>query len=688
MIQLYQKIRDIGISDDLNSTEIKKVKLLNVFCMFWLSFLILFSLGDIIALDNPIPNVSAHFVSFLVVMVIYTLQKRRKYLFARLLYIFLALVTYILFANVLEIDSLMEYFLIIVPLISLLFIDNLKINITVLIVSYFSFYLPIIYFNHYEGIYVNPLTNLMLFISAFVIVQYFKSLNRKNEELLAAQMNLAIETGLELEEKRKHLESLNKFQLHFMVNISHEIKTPLTLIKGMALKIEKELDINNVPNHIDVLRKNADKINVLVDDIIDLTKMNSDKLNLSLREVNIGEVCQNVLASFDSLIKEKNISFKFINGEPHDVITCKIDKIYFERAISNLILNAYKYTEVNGEIAVELSYQNQEVCISVRDTGCGIPQEDLGNIFKPFFRSENGINQAGGSGIGLSFSKEVIQRHNGRITVESVLGKGSVFSVHLIGEKTKLKNTISKEPIQASQQNVKVLLVEDNTDMRNYLVDILGDNIVYQAADGIDALAQLEHIQPDVIITDYMMPKMDGYTFIKKAKAKGIDCPVIVLTARMDMEGKLDFLRLGIDDYITKPFLEEELILRINHSVVNNKAKQESLITEPKVIEDSPFANKVKDVILKNIENNEFKIVELAKELAMTDRTLHRKLKSATGLSPNGFVREVKLQEIRSITENENDFTLKELAQKVGMKNGTHLAGLYKKRFGKDLIVK
>lgn len=687
MIELYQKVRDIGVSVSDNSNEIKKIKLLNVFCLFWLSFLVVFSLGDFLALENPWPNITAHICSAICIAIIFSLQRKRIFVAARILYIILSLETYILFANLLEIDSLMEYFLIIVPLISLLFIDSLKFNIGVLLVSFASFYLPIIFLDRYEGVDINPLTNLMLFVSAFVIVQYFKSLNFKNEQLLELQRNKAIETGIELAEKTKHLESLNKFQLHFMVNISHEIKTPLTIIKGMAAKIERESTIQNIPSHVASLNKNAEKINVLVNDIIDLTKMNAKELNLVFVSADIVELMQNIVASFDSLFKEKNITVNFNQLIQNVEINCKVDKTYFERAISNLLINAHKYTPVNGIINVDISSSNNNVLIEITDTGCGIPDSDYKNIFKPFYRSENVINQAGGSGIGLSFSKEVIDKHGGTIEVKSELNKGSTFSVKIEGEISSKSTVPIKDNLPVEkQQNIKVLLVEDNADMRGYITDILSGFTVSQATDGQNALSLLTSVVPDIIITDYMMPNMDGYEFIKEVKNRGFDCPVIVLTARMDMDGKLNFLRLGIDDYITKPFHEDELLLRINHSVLNNRSKQQSLPEDIVVDEQSPFTEKVKAIILENIENNDFKIVDLAEALAMTERTLHRKVKSVTGLSPNGFIREVKLQKIRTICAANNDYTLKELALKIGLKNGTHLAKLYYERFGKELL--
>lgn len=687
MKHVFNKIRDIGITPNTAKEEVKRIRLLNVFCICWIGFLILFSTVDSIYLKDPKANLICHALSTLFIVSVFILQYFEKYFFARILYILASMAVYLAFANILEPNSLMEYYLLLVPMFSCLFIDHKFTNWFFLFLSYLCFLIPVLYFDHYKGVNVNPVTNFILFFSVFVVVNYFKNLNHKNEKLLEKQRNEALLSKEKIEIQQRELENLYAFQSHFMVNLSHEIRTPLTLIKGGTNQLRKEKDELKIAIINDKIDLNTDKIKQLVDNIIDMAKMNSNKLELSKKNFHILPFAIKVSASFDSIFKQKGIHFFIEKLSIDKKLVINGDKVYLERALSNLIMNAQKYCSNGDTVTIRLSADNHIFKFQIEDTGCGIPEEDILNIFLPFYRAQNSINQAGGSGIGLSFAKEVIALHDGFIGASSVLHEGSIFTIELPCSES--DNILIEEisPLDSSLQvqfkNAKILLVEDNLEMQEYLKNILNPLPVSLASNGRQGLEEIEKSQPDMIITDYMMPEMDGYEFIKEAKKNGYDGPVIVLTARMDEAAKLDFLRLGIDDYLTKPFSEEELLIRIEHSLRNNLSRRSEDLFFEADEQPEDFANTTRNFVLKHLDTFEFGVNDLAALLCMTERTLNRKLKSTTGLTPNGFIREVKLVEAKKLLESNDEISLKEITMRVGFKNTSHFSNLFEARFGK-----
>ncbi len=247
------------------------------------------------------------------------------------------------------------------------------------------------------------------------------------------------------------------------------------------------------------------------------------------------------------------------------------------------------------------------------------------------------------------------------------------------------KDTISPH----STERKTILLVEDHQEMREYIKTILSQYNIIEATNGIEALTHLENHTIDYIITDYMMPQMDGLQFIKELKARDNNLPILMLTARADTETKINVLRLGIDDYITKPFEEEELLLRINHGLINF-SNQQTFIKEEKVevseTKDVKFTKSLQSYIQDNCTNTSFGISDLCEEFALSQSSLYRKVKSITGLNTKEFITEIRLQKARQIRESNNGVTLKELVFSLGYKNSTHFNNLYEKRFGEKPI--
>lgn len=499
-------------------------------------------------------------------------------------------------------------------------------------------------------------------------------------------------------EKKEALrfKELDKFKSDFFTNISHEIRTPLTLINGLVSDLD--LSNNNTSSSLkDIqlkIKKQSNIITGMVDNVLDLAKMQSSDFKLQLRSTNISELIQKQYLNFEPLFKQKNILFTISDHIKDD--TAQIDIVYFERAINNIIINALKYTS-EGEVSITASTINKYIQLIISDTGIGIPKNDIKNVFNRFYQVNNDINRSGGSGVGLAFSKEIIELHNGELLLESNLHKGSTFIIKIpINKKIyssvddKVCNTISLEKREVKIKPIGAfLIVDDNDDMRQYLISILKDYNCIEATNGIEALEILKTKNIDFIITDYMMPNLNGYEFVVKLKEDNTRIPVIMLTARTDTNTKLSILKLGVDDYITKPFDKEELLTRIYNCVRNyssrNRYNEEYNIQIKET--DDTFFEELKEYIYKNSNNPSLNQNEIAEMFNISKSSFYRKIKSHTGLTPNNFIKEIRLQKARDIIEENPDILVKQVALEVGFKHSAYFSKIYVERFGKKPVI-
>lgn len=696
---------DTGVTGNLSRDEIKNTRLLNAGCLAWIPLNILFIFEDLILNPEPWINVSTFALTSVALFAILFFQRKTWHKTARGIFIGLSLLHYMAFCVFLEPGSLIEFFMLLIPIFTLIFFNNMWLGILSWIISFACFTFTITYFKNYQGVEMQHLANLALFFAIYLAFAYFKNLNIRSEKSLEEQKNQAIEASRKIEEQRKELEKqrnqaledskkieqqrkeleeLNRFQAHFWVNLSHEIRTPLTLIKGASQKLLKEGPEEGLKDYYQRIDKNADKIKLLVDNIMDLAKIKANKLVLNQVEIDLVALVTKTFSSFDSLFTEKKIDYSFENNTGHYGVKCELDALFFERALTNLLLNAYKYTPQEGKITIKIETEEIFAIIKVIDTGCGIPKDEIQQIFDSFYRAQNTQNEAGGTGVGLSFTKEIIQLHKGDIHVESIEGLGATFTVKIPFTEFIAKpepEEVNMEPEETSQSSI--LIVEDNHEMRQYIKELLKDYSVHEAGNGKTGLDRVEQNRYDLIITDYMMPELNGYQFINTIRKQGYDCPVIVLTARTDTEAKLEFLRLGIDEYLTKPFNEEELIIRAENCIKKYRSKisysNEEQPGEPLKNEE---LDKIKSIVESNLKSSDFNLQDLAEELFMTERTLNRKIKSWCGLTPNSFIREIKLQKAYDLYSNRKVSSLKELAAEVGFKNTGHFSKLFNGRFG------
>ena len=678
-MKLYQFILNLGIQKGLKGIEIKRVKLLNAFAFSWF-IMELFLIGDSIVKYAQNPSaLYMHCFNAVNIVVILLLQYNYKTKLAQIYFLVIVLISNVVFSNFIIKDPSIKLFFIIIPALSVLFIDNQLVNIAVLILSYTFFSLPSYSFNTIpSSVFDNNILTLCLFLCIFLIVNFLKNINAKSESLLL--------------QKQIELEHQNNFQSQFFINISHEIKTPITLIKAETNNLESIPGTKEIKKRIELQNS---KIIKIVDDVIDLAKMKSSNFELALENIDISKPLQEIHASFTALFQQKEIAFSF--SESNETIYIKADLLFLTRAINNLVLNAFKYTPKKGEVSLKSYVIKDMAYIEVTDSGIGISENDFSNIFKQFYQIDNTYNTAGGSGIGLFFTKQIVNLHKGEIKLKSSPNKGSTFSIEIptitinqrahgtnkefINNQKLLLTTNTKN---APNQNI--LVIDDSFEMRRYLKSILKEYNYFEAADGKEALELLAQQDINCIVCDYMMPIIDGPTFVSKLKETNSMIPVLMLTAKNDRESKLNLLKLGVAEYMAKPFDEEELLIRIDN-ILNRQGSKNNFIKENNIDFEEQKAsnswiNSVKAYLLDNISDNEINQLDLAFHFNLSKSTFYRRIKASTGLTPKEFITEIKLQEAKRLIEIEGIDTIKVVAYEVGYLQAHYFSKLYFKRFG------
>lgn len=676
----FQHLISIGIRESDDSTEIKRIKLLNIFCWAWHLRTVVEFLDDDLGKTLYL-SLFDFFLMVTIVTTVQILQYKRKFLAARLIFVCSIMCTTFFYTHYVYANEnrAIQYYFILVPGGALMFIDSKKIIAALVIVSFSLMYIAVQKLNLGSLKESNGSFGIVfLYFGVFIMMNYFKNLNLKNEAALKV--------------KTKELEDLDKFKSQFFTNMSHEIRTPITLIKG---EIDNLNDAQVSRNKLTNIYKNTNKqigvITNIVNTVIDLAKMQSSNFKLNTKPTNISDLIRKIHLSFESVFIKKKLEL-VLNTNNKDYIT-NIDAVFMERALNNILLNALKYTN-EGFVSINITTKNNIINIIIKDTGIGIPQKNLNTIFNRFHQVDNDINQSGGSGIGLAFSKEIINLHKGEITVKSKEDKGSAFTISLplIKEQSKdiqvIEDNTEKNTTNYNSQTTKnttFLIVDDNTDMRDYLKKLLKNYNCTEAENGLVALDILKNNTVDFIITDYMMPKMNGLEFIKKLNELKIDIPTIMVTAKTDIDSKLEVLKLGVQDYISKPFDKQELLIRIDN-LLGNQSNKENYKKENNiklmVNSSSDLLKKIEQHINTNSSQEEFSQEFLSEKFHLSKSSLYRHIKSKTGLTPKEFITEIRLQKARKIVANNPDILLKQLALEVGFKHSSYFSKLYLNRFG------
>ncbi len=519
-------------------------------------------------------------------------------------------------------------------------------------------------------------------------------------------------TQLELEKEKKSHE-LDRLKLQFFTNLSHEIRTPLTLILAPLQSLITKGKSNQ---YLQYIYSNAKKLTRLIDQLLDFQKIESGQIQLNLLFGDVVGFLEERVEYFRPQASNRQIAIEFKTQKSE--ILCCFDSDKLETVVNNLIMNALKFTSAGGEIVVEARItKDEEIEISIADTGRGIPRQEMDHIFDSFYQVNTSAKTKNyGVGIGLSLVKRLVELHHGHIAVESQLEKGTCFTITLpsihekIGsdrgeEQTQFDSTksigeiheeIEEEPpgveIRPSGKKPLVLIVEDNTELRSFIKSELQSAYrIVEAEDGLEGLEIAKNDMPDLIISDIMMPGVDGVELTKKLKTELLTShiPIILLTAKRSVEHELEGLEAHADDYITKPFNMDVLHLRIHNLIESRRKFKERFIREihlqPIDIEysslDQQFLQKVIDIIQRHLEEPEFNIETLSKKIGMSRRSFYNKIKSLTGLKPNEFLRLIRLKKAAQFLK-ESQLTVSEICYTVGFNDMSRFFKYFKHQFG------
>ena len=553
---------------------------------------------------------------------------------------------------------------------------------------------------------------ILLFIIAFIsitifIFRYF-------------WMRKSMEAELQIERMDKERQKeVNEMKLRFFINISHELRTPLTLILAPVQEMLDKVSDRWLHKQLEHVQKNTNRLLHLVNQLMDYRRAELGVFNLKVRPNPIHNVIEKNFLFYERLAQRKQIAYNFNSNVEGREILCDPD--YMELIVNNLLSNAFKYTNEGKSITVTLKEENHELLLQVKDTGNGIPIDKQGKIFERFYQIDN---EHLGSGIGLSLVQRLVDLHHGRIELESTENVGSTFSIYLPTEdsaylpeeKQSISDPVEEQRIYTTndrdmyvidteekeftedttetegQRKEIILIVEDNADIRQYISEELGKSYhILKANNGEEALSIVKEQEIDLILTDVMMPVMDGLQLCKQIKQNLRTChiPIIILSAKTDLKEQLEGLQVGADDYIPKPFSMAMIAAKIKNLFRTRYRAIEhyshSLEIEPEKVAlnplDEELLKKAIDIMEKNMDNVEFSTNDFAREMCMSRSNLHIKMKALTGESTNDFIRKMRFNRACKLLQ-EGRYSVSEISGMVGFNTPSYFATSFKKYFG------
>lgn len=530
---------------------------------------------------------------------------------------------------------------------------------------------------------------------AGVIIFFFLKMKRKHIRNLSQQKR-------EMEIIQQH--EMDEAKMRFFTNVSHDLRTPLSLI---IIPLEKLLSSNlekGVKEELELIHRNSETLLNEVNQLLDFRKLDQQKTQLMLSHGNLSDFVKEVCGSFIPQAVKKGINIRLhINETKMDM---DFDRNKIQRILLNLLSNAVKYNYENGEVTVTLAKITangiENVQIQVADTGIGIKDENKDKIFDRFFQEKHSTTTYVGNGIGLHIVKEYVAMHHGTITVENHIPQGTIFTITLpvthnyaVNDEKQNDTEIRKEAVDevsdtTDAHKTSLLIVEDNDDFRNFLINCLKDTYqVFDAPNGKEALEILAHQSIQIVISDVMMPEMDGMELCRKIKTdiRYSHIPVILLTARTADEHELSGLKEGADDYITKPFNLEILLLRIQKILKwtkNNHEKFKTIDISPSEITvsslDEQLIEKAIRAVEENMDNSEFSVEELSSYVGMSRGHLYKKLIMITGKSPLEFIRILRVKRGKQLLE-QSQLNVSQIAYQIGL-SPKQFAKYFKEEFG------
>jgi len=544
------------------------------------------------------------------------------------------------------------------------------------------------------------------YVSLFLCTLYTLRRYELNRFNLKNQLEIEkIQTGT--------LRNLDQLKSQFFANISHEFRTPLTLILGQTETLLQSEENRGKKEKLLSVNTNAERLLDLINQLLDLSKLEAGKVNLQLSQQNIVSFLKNLFFSFESLADANRIQLNFYSSR--SVITMDFDAQKLEQVFLNLFSNAFKFTENGGRIDLSVDMPVSGIIeIRMKDNGIGIPEEQLPHIFDRFYQADQTVTRKHeGTGIGLALAQELVELHQGSIHAFSEEGVGTEFVIqfpyvesdlHAIEEKElrvqagsgaeKKNATLPDFESIMSDHDEIVLIVEDNAEVRSFIREQLEDEYkIMEASDGVEGIEVSQASIPNLIITDLMMPEMDGYRFSEKIRSneKTSHIPVIMLTARAGLDSKIEGLEVGIDAYLTKPYHIRELKTRVKTLIEQRKNLRKqfstatyfkpSTIAESKI--DQAFLKKTIDVIDKHLQEEEYRVEHLAHSLNMSVSQLNRKLNALVEQPAGTFIRSIRLQRSTELL-NQTDKTIAEVCFEVGFNDQAYFSRAFKKQYGKS----
>ncbi len=506
---------------------------------------------------------------------------------------------------------------------------------------------------------------------------------------------------------------MSDLKLKFFTDISHEIRTPLTMITAPVEFLINENDTpEKVKKHLSLIAHNTGRMLRLVNQILDMRKLQNQKLNLS--EIELAPFVENICNDFSDTAENQQIEFHFDNHAGR--IKIWADRDCLDKILMNLLSNAFKYTPSGGTINVDLLKDEKTVSVKIMDTGKGIAKEKQKNLFIRFSSFNDDSNKPS-TGIGLAIVHELAEKHSARVSVESEPGKGSCFTVTFLqgfshfgnepvleailndtrqGQLDNENGSVKTECLEPTENPV-VLVVEDDTELRSFIYSILESEYrVIEAEDGLDGWEKAINLNPDFIVSDIMMPRMNGIELLNKLRhdIRTSHLPIVLLTAKTTIESQLDGLSGGADDYITKPFSVPYFKARISNLMQQRRRLQEifrnSLVTVPHessmnllnlTTNDEKLINHVVEIIEKNLDRGDFTVEELAELAGVGRTTFFNKLKSLTGLAPVEFIRDLRIEKAAHLLL-EGGFLIKEVAYMTGFSDTKYFSKCFRAKYG------
>lgn len=538
---------------------------------------------------------------------------------------------------------------------------------------------------------------------------------------LILSYNARIKLRESLKYEKKHiedLEALNQSKLRFFTNISHEFRTPLTLIVG---QVEALLQVHtftpNIYNKVLGIYKNSLQLRELITELLDFRKQEQGHMKIKVNRHNLVDFLYENYLLFLEYASSKEINFTF--NKQKDDIEVWYDQKQMQKVVNNLLSNALKHTKAEDTISIHVSENEEHAIIKIKDTGSGIAAAEIDKIFDRFYQTEhlNSLNTGAGTGIGLALTKGIVELHHGTIRVESEPGKGSSFIITLkLGKAHFKEEQIAKEDTEVGsiqqaetfvpsveimpesewteEDNKRIadatmLIVEDNESIKQMLVGIFDTFYrVTTASDGVEALEMIQKEMPTIILSDVVMPRMSGTELCKQIKTDFNTChiPVVLLTARTAVEHNIEGLKIGADDYITKPFNTNLLISRCNNLVNSRRILQEKFSKQPQVFAqmlatnpmDKEMLDRAMTIIERHLDNTDFNVNIFAREMGMARTNLFTKLKAVTGQTPNDFILSIRLKKGAVMLRHNPELNITEISDRIGFSSSRYFSKCFK----------